>query len=94
MTKVQEQLQNNVEDILGGYMNGMLDEPENYPKLTKEEAREYCLSQIYDMRADSRGGVAEGACIANNLKFLGNEYIFGVIDKCAEEFEILRDMGS
>ena len=86
----EKQLQYNVEKVLDMYYNGMCDEPEYYPEMTIEECREYVTDQIYDMK--SNGGhtkYAKGIC--DDLKFLGNDYIYNVIDTYATENGIIKE---
>lgn len=81
-------LRNNIEEVLGEYMNGMSDYPDEYPQMSLEEAREYCTSQIYDMvHVDGFTGYQDG--VAEHLKFLGNEYIYSIIDEIARDYDIL-----
>lgn len=87
MTLDERQLQNNVEYILDEYYNGMLDYDD--PQMTKEECREYCTDQIYDIKCDGGGYCKHSKGICDNLKFLGNEYIYKVIDKYAADSGIL-----
>ncbi len=88
---MKKQLEKNVEYLLDMYYNGILDHgEEEYPLMTKEECREYCTSQIYDMKYDGHGHTRYQKGICEDLKFLGNEYIFSVIDKYAAELAILK----
>lgn len=91
MTVDERQLQNNVEEVLDMYYNGMEDYPDDYPEMKRDECREYCTSQIYDMKADGHGTTYYDKGICDNLKFLGNDYIYSVIDKYAAENGILKE---
>lgn len=88
--KKEKQLQYNVEEVLDMYLNGMYDYPDDYPEMTKEECREYVTSEIYDMRSDGGGHTFYGKGICDDLRFLGNDVIYAVIDKYAEELGILK----
>ena len=83
-------LLNNVTEVVEGYLNGMEDHPEDYPEMSIEEARKYCTSQIYDIYADGKGFCREKKGICDHLRFLGNDYIYSVIDKVAKENGILK----
>ena len=87
MTVDEKQLQNNVEYILDMYYNQMMDYDD--PPMTKEECREYCTSQIYDIKSDGCGYCKSREGICDNLRFLGNEYIYKVIDEYAADNGIL-----
>ena len=90
MTK-QEQLQYNVEEVLDMYYNGTLDNPENYPEMTIEECREYVTNEIYDMKYDGFGHIRYANGICDDLKFLGNDYIYNVIDTYARGLELIKE---
>lgn len=79
----EKQLQNNVEQVIDEYLNGMYDYPEEYPEMSIEECREYVTSQIYDMKSNGHGHTFYGNGICDELRFLGNEYIYKVIDEYA-----------
>ena len=85
-----KQLQLNVECILDSYLNGMYDYPEEYPKLTKDECRQYVIEQVYDLKDYGNGHTKYRKGICDNLRFLGNDYIYSIIDKYAEENGILK----
>lgn len=91
MTADKRQLQLNVEAVLDLYLNGMTDDPDEYPEMTKEQCRDYVTSQIYDMKDWGGGRTTYKDGICDNLRFLGNEYIYGVIDKYAKENGILKE---
>lgn len=80
----QSQLVENIEYVVGEYYNGMLDDPEEYPALTKEECIEYVKDSIYDMKVSgSHCRYKDGIC--DDLKFLGDEYIDKQIMELAED---------
>ena len=83
------QLKNNVESILYGYENGMLDDPENYPQLPKEEVIAYVYEELFDIKDDGQGSTLMHKGICDDLKFLGTEVICDEILRVAEELEIL-----
>lgn len=85
------QLQNNVEQIIDEYLNGMYDYPEDYPEMTVEECREYVTSQIYNMKSDGHGHTFYGDGICDELRFLGNDYIYKVIDEYANANGIIKE---
>lgn len=91
MTK-EKQLQYNVEEVLDMYLNGMYDYgEEDYPEMTIEECREYVTSEIYDMRSDGHGHTRYANGICDDLKFLGNDYIYSVIDEYAKGNGIIKE---
>ena len=90
MTIDQKQLQNNVEEVLDEYLNGMYDYPDEYPQMTVEECREYVTSQIYDIKSNGGGMTMYKDGICDNLRFLGNEYIYKVIDEYADGNGIIK----
>ena len=85
------QLQNNVEQVIDEYLNGIYDFPEEYPEMTLEECREYVTSQIYDMKSNGHGHTFYRNGICDELRFLGNEYIYKVIDEYAIANGIIKD---
>lgn len=85
----EKQLQFNVEEVLDMYYNGMMDYPEDYPEMTIDECREYVIDQIYDMKSDGNGHTRYAKGICDELKFLGNDYIYNVIDTYAEMNDII-----
>ena len=89
MTSDERQLQRNVEYVLDGYYNEMTDYDAS--PMTKDECRTYCTDLIYDMKYDGSGHCKYKDGICDNLKFLGNEYIYGVIDQYAYENGILKE---
>ena len=85
----KQQLRNNVERVLDEYYNGMSDfGEEEYPQMSVDECREYVTSQIYDMLDNGSGHTVYADGICDNLRFLGNDYIYSVIDEYAKELEI------
>ena len=74
------QLQNNVEQVIDEYLNGIYDYPE-----------EYVTSQIYDMKSNGHGHTFYRNGICDELRFLGNEYIYKVIDEYAIANGIIKD---
>ena len=86
----QKQLQNNVEQVVDEYLNGMYDYPEDYPEMTIEECRKYVTEQIYDMKSNGHGRTFYGNGICDDLRFLGNDYIHKVIDEYAMESGIIK----
>lgn len=85
------QLQNNVEQVIDEYLNGMYDYPEDYPEMTVEDCREYVASQIYDMKSDGHGTTFYRDGICDELRFLGNDYIYKVIDEYAVANGIIKE---
>ena len=87
----EKQLQNNVEEVLDMYYNGMLDCGEDeYPTMSKEDCRKYVTAEIYNIQSDGHGYTRYREGICDDLKFLGNEVIFAAIDKYADELGILK----
>ena len=89
----KELLENNLNNILGGYENGMCDEPDDFPKLTKEQVIDYCIPEIYNQFSDGSGCTVYGRGISDCIKFLGNDYIYNKIIEIAKECDILEDEG-
>lgn len=89
MNKRQRQLVNNLNDIFGGYMNGMSDCPEEFPALTVTECIDYAIAQIYDIKATGTGMTMYGRNICRDLRFLGREYIDKEIIRIADECEVI-----
>lgn len=87
---MKRQLKYNVEEVLDMYYNGMCDNPEDYPEMTIEECREYVTSEIYNMKSDGHGHTRYADGICDELKFLGNDYIYTVIDTYAIDLEIIK----
>lgn len=75
----EEQLRENLEELIYGYMNGQYDcGEEDYPNLTVEQWWNYCVPDIYNMRVN-RGSAVYHVGICDDLRFLGNEKIKEVI---------------
>ena len=91
MVTRKKQLQLNVEEILDEYYNGMYDYPEDYPKMTIKECREYVLDQVYDIESNGNGYMRFKKGICDDLKFLGNDYIYNVIDTYAKDSGIIKE---
>lgn len=85
------QLQNNVEQVIDEYLNGIYDYPEEYLEMTLEECREYVTSQIYDMKSNGHGHTFYKDGICDELRFLGNEYIYKIIDEYAIANGIIKE---
>lgn len=89
--KLMKQLYNNIDNVVGGYLNSQSDYgEEEYPNLTEQEWFELCTSEIYDMKCNGRGGTwyADGIC--DNLKFLGNEVIRKAIIEVANSEGLVK----
>lgn len=86
-----KQLQHNVEEVLDEYYNGMCDYPDEYQEMTIEECREYVTDQIYDMKSDGGGRTIYEKGICDDLKFLGNDFIYEVIDTYAIDSGIIKE---
>lgn len=84
------QLSRNVEEVLDEYYNGMEDCPDDYPALTEKEVLRYTSSLIYDRKVLGNGTTLEEPGICDNLRFLGNDIIYPVILKYANELGILK----
>lgn len=84
----EKQLVNNLNDILGGYENGMYDD--YYPQMTLDECISYCVPEIYHIKADGRGTTFYADNICEDLKFLGADYINSKIKEIAQECGILK----
>lgn len=78
--QLMKQLRNNVEQVIGEYLNSQMDYGDDeYPDMTEQQWIDYCTSEIYDMKSDGIGGTWYGVGICDNLKFLGNDVIHGLI---------------
>lgn len=83
--QLMKQLRNNVESLVGGYLNSQTDYGEKeYPNLTEQEWFDYCVVEIYDMKDNGCGRTLYANGICDNLKFLGNETIRKVIVEIAD----------
>ena len=89
--KKEKQLQYNVEEVLDMYYNGTLDFPEDYPEMTIEECRKYVTSEIYDIKSDGHGHTRYANGICDDLKFLGNDFIYNVIDTYAKDLGLIKE---
>ena len=89
--KKEKQLQYNVEEVLDMYYNGTLDFPKDYPEMTIEECREYVTSEIYDMKSDGHGHTRYAQGICDDLKFLGNDFIYNAIDTYAKDLGLIKE---
>jgi hypothetical protein len=90
MTK-EKQLQFNVEKVLDMYYNGMMNDDEWCHEMTIEECRQYVTDQIYDMKYSGNGHTKYAKGICDDLKFLGNDYIYNVIDTYAIDSGIIKE---
>jgi len=86
-----KQLRNNLEYILYGYMNGMMDFPESYPKMNDEQTVAYVYDQLFDIKDNGMGGTIMKTGICDDLKFLGTEIIISEILIVADECGILAN---
>ena len=88
---LKEQLRLNVEYILDEYLNGMSDYPEEYGEMSVDECRSYVVERLYDIKVMEPGHVRERTGICEELKFLGNEEIYSLIDSYARDSGILKE---
>lgn len=84
-----EQLINNIEYVIGGYANGMSDDPDSYKPMTEDELIKYCYSEIFDIKNDGEGGTRLLKGICDDLKFLGNDLIKSEILRIGKEEGVL-----
>ena len=91
MNIMEQQLRKNVEEVLDEYLNGMYDYPEDYPEMTIDECRKFVTEQIYNMKSNGGGHTVYRNGICDELRFLGNDYIYNVIDKYAIENGIIAE---
>lgn len=88
-----EQLKVNVEECLEMYSNGMSDYGEGeYPQMTIDECRQYVTSEIYNFMSDGHGRTVYGDGICDNLKTLGNDVIYPIIDEVAKDLDIIKEV--
>lgn len=86
-----EQLRNNVDELIGSYLNGQIDYGEkDYPNLTSEQWWNYCVPDVYNMKNNGHGVTAYGDGICDNLKFLGNDTVMKVIVESADREGLLE----
>lgn len=91
MNRRQRQLNNNLEAIFGMYSNGISDHgEEEYPLMTEQEAIDYAVPEIYNMKDDGGGMTRYADGICNDLRFLGRAYITEQVLKIAEECGVLK----
>ena len=68
------------------YSNGISDHGEKeYPLMTEQEAIDYAIPEIYNMKDYGDGMTQYGDGICQDLRFLGRAYIEKQIVKIAEE---------
>lgn len=84
-----QQLINNIESVVWGYVNGMNDDPENYKPLTEDQLIKYCYEEIFDIKDDGEGTTQMQKGICDDLKFLGNDLIRSEILRIGEEAGVL-----
>lgn len=86
-----EQLINNIEYVIGGYANGMSDDPDSYKPMTEDELIKYCYSEIFDIKNDGEGGTKLLKGVCDDLKFLGNDLIKSEILRIGKEEGVLTE---
>jgi len=83
-----QQLRNNVERMVGEYLNGQMDHGEDeYPNMTESEWLDYCIPSIYNMKDNGKGATVYAKGICDNLKWLGSKRIEAVV------LEVVRNEG-
>lgn len=86
-----EQLRNNVDEVVGCYLNGQMGYgDEDYPNITAERWWNYCVPDIYNMKNNGHGTTVYCDGICDNLKFLGNDTIMKVIVESADRDGLLE----
>ena len=91
MNKTELQLINNLNDIFGGYANGMSDAPEDFPALNIDECYTLAIPEIYNMKSDGEGTTYYGKDICRNLRFLGKLKIKEAILEIASDCGVLKE---
>ena len=91
MDKREKQFRNNLDFILGGYENSMLDYPEQFPQLSKDAVLDMVKSEIFDLKNDGCGWTQYGEGICEDLKFLGNDNMDRIIIKEAIKSGVIED---
>ena len=91
MDKREKQFRNNLDFILGGYENSMLDYPEQFPPLPKNAVLDMVKSEIFDLKSDGCGWTQYGEGICEDLKFLGNDTIDKIIIEEAIKLGVIED---
>ena len=86
-----EQAKQNIEYIIDGYVNGMLDDPYNYQKMSSQQVIDYVKDELYDIKVANYGeSVLMATGICDDLKFLSNEVIDKMILDYAKEAGVLK----
>ena len=81
------QLINNIDQLIGEYMNGQSDYGiEEYPNMTFNEWVDYLIPSIYHMKSSGNGSCFYGEDICRHLRFIGNARIKDEIKSCLEEW--------
>lgn len=88
----ESQAKQNIEYILDGYVNGMVDcGEEMYPHLDEYQVLDYVKQELYDIKVSGHGEccrMLDGIC--DDLKFLSNEKINKMILDYAKESGVLK----
>lgn len=88
--QLMKQLRNNVESVVGIYLNDQMDcGEEEYPNLTEQEWFDFCVPEIYNMKYNGSGITKYADGICDNLKFLGNNVIRKVVVEIADSEGLL-----
>ena len=89
-SELMQQLRNNVDQVVGIYLNSQMDYgEEEYPNLTEQQWWDECVPEIYHMKTNGRGLTLYGDGICDNLKFLGNDTIRKMIAEIADSEGLL-----
>ena len=91
----ENQARQNIEYILDGYVNGMVDCGEDmYPQLNEKQVIDYVKYELYDIKVTGNGEsclMLDGVC--DDLKFLSNEKLDKMILDYAKECGVLKNEG-
>lgn len=91
MLNRKQLLTNNVSEIVGEYLNGMMDYPDDYAPMTVRECVEYVRSQLFDIYSWGNGSTDYAPGIARELNFLGSRTIDEEIYRVSKNEGILKD---
>lgn len=78
MNRREKRFRANLANILGGWENGRMDDPDNYPLMTEQQWIDYVFPDVYNLWAED-GAVYYGRNICGDLRFLGRRKMEKII---------------
>lgn len=76
----------NIEGILGERLNGYYDDPEMFPKMTKQEMIDYAMEDVYHIKRSASGCVTlERPEICKDLRFIGKNRMYEILTEIIEK---------